>query len=294
MQILLRSWIERGVLQAVSEDSVLGKLADADGYITMNADSAEFETYLHTCNRVGKGIRFWPRMVIEKSELNEVERFELISSGLVLRESDAVSHYNLRYLESLPRRETAAGASILIISKAFKKAICFPAGSIYALSDWANEYVISARVKQLFQRAGLAGFECKPMFSLDERQIPDYFLLYIDSILPPTVRDKTVVISGIVPKYHHFSRLGYLCYDLDHIIEQLDFNRTAEPFSTNGAASIVVSRRVKECVEVNKLKGLRFRPVLSKHTPLYESYLSLWDDVFSLLGRHNIIPSWYA
>ena len=294
MQILLRSWIEKGVRQAVSEDPVLGRLADADSFITMDAESPEFETYLRICNSVGKRILFWPRMLIGKSELAEVELFELDSSGRGLRESDRICNYTQAYLQSLPLRETGGGAFIWIMAKAFKNKIEFPPNCIRALSDWANEYVIPAGVQRDFKDAGLAGFAGNPMFTLDGKEIPDYFLLYINSILPPVVRDKTVLISGLIPQKRHYSRLGYLCYDLDSIGDHVDFYRTAEPFCAWSLTSIIASKSVKSCVEANKLKGWRFRPVLNKHTPLYQTYLSLWEGVFTLLEKHAIVPLWYA
>ena len=280
--------------QAVSENPVLGKLADPDSHISMDAGSESFEEYLRICKAVGERIPFWPSMIIEKSELDQVELFELSSSGLVLRESDAVTDYNLDYLESLPLRETAADASIRLIPKAFKKNISFPPATIYALSDWSDEYILSTGVKQLFKESGLTGFEGKPIFSLEGREIPDYFLLYTDSILPPVVRDKTVLVSGLMPKRRDFRRLGYFCYDLNQIVDRVDFHRTAEPFCSHATTSMIVSRKAKECIESNKIKGVKFKPVLSKHSSLYQCHLRLWEEVFSLLEKHSTIPFWFV
>ena len=307
MKIILRSYLAKEVRQAVSEHSILGKLSPADcfasldagdnSHISMDASSDGFEAYLRICKTVGKRTPFWPSMVIDKSELDHVKLFEAQSSGLVLRESEAVSNYNINYLESLPLRETAPDALIKLVPKAFKQSVSFPSNAIYALADWSDEYVISARVKQLFEEAGLTGFAGNPIFSLNGQEIPNYFLLYTDSILPPVVRDRTVLVSGQIPKtcvFRDFRRLGYLCYDTKQIVTQGDFHRTAEPFCSHRTTLTVVSRKAKECIEANKLKGLRFKPVLGKDTALYQCHSKLWEDVFTLLEKHSISPFWFV
>ena len=307
MKIILRSYLEKEVRQAMSEHPILGKLVPADcfasldagdnRYISMDASSDGFEAYLRICKTVGKRTPFWPSMVIDKSELDHVKLFEAQSSGLVLRESDAVYSYNLNYLKSLPLRETAADASIRLMPKAFKKSVSFPSNAIYALADWSDEYVISARVKQLFEEAGLTGFAGNPIFSLNGQEIPNYFLLYTDSILPPVVRDRTVLVSGQTPKtcvLSDFRKLGYLCYDTKQIITRGDFHRSAEPFCSHRTPSTIVGRKAKECIEANKLKGVKFKPVLGKDTALYQCHSKLWEDVFTLLEKHSISPFWFV
>lgn len=280
MKIVLRTTWKKDVQVAISEDNELSTKIDPENAFYFDVDSAIFDRFL-SVTKDKSGSWFTPIMDFDKDELSEIKFFNLICRKAV-KETSADNEYNHGKVDETPLKITSEKIGIKLVKGiSFSNLKTKP--NVIAGADWMEEYIIHEFTAGLFRDAALSGFETIPIYNNKRDQFyEEYFQLYTDNIMPlatkniATIFDKRIV-DGV---YYWLRNLGCLVYDFKKNHELMDFNRTAENWSSNNMPLWIVSSRVKEIYEMNKLKGWEFNPVLEEFSDIYKSYLDKWVDLF--------------
>lgn len=139
-----------------------------------------------------------------------------------------------------------------------------------AALHWEYEFIITSRLKNIIEQEGLTGCEFWPV--IDHRKNidrDDVYQLYIAGRMPPmsietyfTIEDlrKPCILCG---RSKSIIAKGQKVYDRATLGDIKDFNRTQEWLG--GGYSVhqvpIVSKRVYDVFNKNKIRGVRFEPV---------------------------------
>jgi hypothetical protein len=173
--------------------------------------------------------------------------------------------------------ETAHGTRIHLLDRLELRNIRLKPNAIGGL-HWIDEYVIGAGVVDAFRSSRLRAFEPRPILDRKTGQPHrQHFHLYTRHVMPLADYEcARVVRGGTDSEGDEYRLFGCLVYEPERLDGAADFNRTAEPWSSNGGPLWVLCQRVRRCFAEHKLTGWQFRPVLEKGTPLHEEYFAKW------------------
>lgn len=290
MKITLRVLAREDVLAVAKRDSRLAEAFDLEA-IVFEIDSSNelFDRFLEL-TRETSGSWFNPVMSFTKQELESARLFQLDCRGKIVNEKPRDYDWNAGRLKNTDYIRTSANLKIKIIDQiALSSNIKVRPNAVGCASNWMAEFVLAAPVAHIFESAGLTGFETRPILDLRSGALhEDFFLLYSSSIMPAAVLDVTTPMSiERDPEDSSPRELGCLTYDPEDLESVLDFNRTAEDWSSNSMPLWVVTSRVRDVFLRNKLRGWAFRPVLERGSDLHQEYLEMWKD---LIERVSINP----
>ncbi|HJV17908.1 MAG TPA: hypothetical protein VJ546_11100, partial [Bacillales bacterium] len=194
-----------------------------------------------------------------KEEYNEAEYF-LFDSNSYLRsvyEDQPEKCYSLRcptckvYIEQ--------NKDLIIKKKTF--------GAKMISLSWEEELIVSPDVKNLFEESKIENLDFRPVFNNYEEINPIAYQVIATNILPSndTRTEMRQVISCDSCNFKSFvlTPEHAMYYSKDEINKFHDINRTYEFFGSGffPRPYLVVSKKVREMVLNNKVKGVTFQPI---------------------------------
>ncbi|MFY0564560.1 hypothetical protein ACN28E_11965 [Archangium lansingense] len=244
----------------------------------VDGESEAFDRILEL-TKTTSGLRLTPDCVFTAKEQSQARYFQVLSRKRV-KASMPDNLANLAHVKALTPVKTAEGLAIKRMERIELSKVVLDANTVAVLDDWAAEYLAGANVAELLKKAGLKGLELRPVYHRKTKAPHEgVFQLYTESVMPPVERNISVlgVRAAAFSEDSPVRMLGALSYALDGAPELADFNRTAEPFSSNQLPFWVVSRKVVELFQEHEVKGWVFRPVLETGTALYKDHLARWE-----------------
>lgn len=172
------------------------------------------------------------------------------------------TEYNDFYCESCNTHQYTPKGELYINKTEFR-------GKDIAVSNkFNNEIIISDKLKDLIEAAGLTGAGFYPAHHYNDRLKNEYpaWRLAVTSIMPPIDSSMPVnILEQYCPicKKHHILPLSYARYKKSETEGACDFNLSAESFGAGwyGSPKLIVSRKAYELIKGNKIKGCRFEIV---------------------------------
>jgi hypothetical protein len=234
------------------------------------------------------GIWFNPIMLFSKSEINQARYFQL-ECRKVVNESGPDYEINASRLKQMKLVNTVGHCKIKLLDQVALSKISLKPNMVGGVDQWTTEFIITSAVAKAFKNEQLSGLNLKPVYDPKTgKHYAEYFQLYTSKILPPVVRDATMLgLEELIPEEGGLRELGCLTYDFSESFPIFDFNRTSENFGSNYMPLWVVSASTRNCFLRNRLRGWSFRPVFEKGSELYNVYITKW---MSLLNRMTINP----
>jgi hypothetical protein len=273
---MLRTYLQPDMKSVLARDPVVGSSFDLEDPFWIDAESETFDRLLDL-TRNSSGLWLTPEMEFAGAELTGVEHYEIVCRK-TLKETALDYSVNIASLNATDFIATGGGERIKIMQQIALSKIDLKPNMVGGLDEWAEEYVVTDVVAGVFRKCGLSGFEARPVFNPKAREYHrNYFQLYAENVLPPAVRDVSVMeIESGLAEEKQLRQLGCLTYEPGGYEAFKDFNRTAEAWSSNDLPLWVVSKRVVQCFRQSKLKGWAFRAVLDKKSDLYAEYIDKW------------------
>lgn len=265
----------------------------------LDAASERFAQYLEV-TRNQDGTWFNPWMEFTEEELDQCDFLQPLCRGPVFAETDADYKQTRKWLDSDTTIDTIDGLNVNLLKQVCVKERKLKPNVIAGVLQWTADFILPTEIVKLFNQSQLTGFSVREVFNRKAQALfEDYHLLYSDHFMPAATR--VVFPPESIPLGERFKvefeeagisptrareldqqdkdvlRLyGCLCYESLNKKNLKDFNRTAEPWSSNNFPLWVVSRRVRDICREHKLKGWAFEPVLIKNSELYEKHNLLW------------------
>jgi hypothetical protein len=276
MRIMLRTCFEPDMKSLIARDPLAGGSFDLDAYFWIDADSKMFD-HLLALTKHTSGFWLTPEMQFDAGELSDVGYYQPVSRKTV-KQSHLDFSLTIAHLRETDFLVTGAGTRIKLLKKIALSKINLKPNMVGHLDEWAEEYIITDVVASMFRKYGLSGFDTLPVFNPKTRENHrGYFQLYAENILPPAVRDLSVIeVESKFSGGRLLRHLGCLTYKLEGGETINDFNRTAEAWGSNDLPFWVVTARVVECFRQNQFRGWAFRPVLDEGSHLYAEYIKKW------------------
>ncbi len=283
MKICLRVGCPPDARSVLKKDSVVANACDVDivSVFEIDSESEIFDRILKLTKNTD-GLGFNPIMDFTRSELSQVEYFQLECRGTIVKENDKDYALNSSRLQEVEFIKKSDWAKIKIIDRIAFHKISLKPNTIGCASDWMPEFVIPKTIGKIFKKAGLKGFSLHPILNTKNgTNYEDCFQLYTENIMPPAELNLTTPKSSGDGEPRQIGCITYNQLNEDKIS---DFNRTAEDWSGNSMPIWIVKRAVLECFKENKLRGWAFRPVLIKDTDLYNAYIIKWKSLFERIS----------
>jgi hypothetical protein len=279
MKINLYLYFGGDVQAALAADPVIaGQFKVGASAFWVDAESEAFDRILEL-TKATSGLRLTPDCIFTAKEQSQARYFQVLSRKRVTV-STADNLANLAHVKALAPVRTAEGLAIKRMERIELSKVALDANTVAVLDDWAAEYLVGANVAELLKGAGMKGLELRPVYHRRTKApLEGVFQLYTESVMPPVERNISVlgVRAAASSEDSPVRVLGALSYAFDGEPELADFNRTAEPLSSNQLAFWVVSRKVVELFQEHKVKGWAFRPVLEAGTALHADHLARWE-----------------
>lgn len=286
MRIHLRLLCQADVTAVLAQNPVMVSTLDLDSTVfELDSESEIFDQVLELTKDTS-GCWLNPVMRFTRAEMVQVRYFQLECRGRIIRETQKDYALNSARVNALPFIHTSDRTKIKLLDRIALSKISLKPNGIGCASDWMAEYILTDTVTKVFERAGFTGFSPRLVFSPQAgKNHETYFQLYTENIMPLAELDLTTPsLENEIREEGGYRQLGCLTYDFQGDEFILDFNRTAENWSNNFMPFWVVTARIKECFERNKLRGWGFRPVLEKGTGLHLTYLAKWESLFKRIA----------
>ena len=133
---------------------------------------------------------------------------------------------------------------------------------------WVYEYVITLKLKNLIEQAGLTGHEFWPLIDHKKKTpFEELYQLFIKNVMPPMSTKANIVRSPGIELCDcgktGFMLKGIPAYERESLKSIQDFNKTHEWLGgMKGTWQLpIVSKRVYDLVKENNIRGVRFEPV---------------------------------
>ncbi len=282
MKITLRILCQADAKAALASDSVVSRECDL-GEVVFELDSvSEALDRVLQLTRDCSGSWFNPVMTFTRRELDCASYLQLDCRKTV-PETEGDYELNFARLEETPFRSTGDGTRIKLLDRTSLTKVAIKPNVVAGVDEWMAEFIIGSAVARAFEEEGLTGYSLRPVWNPKTvKEHKGIFQLYSEATMPPAHLDLTTVPAdggGV-------RQLGCLVCQLDAGAQLPDFNRTAEDWSSNSMPLWVVSQRVRDCFQRNKLRGWAFRPVVAAGSELHEEYLRMWKDVFERVSAN--------
>lgn len=144
----------------------------------------------------------------------------------------------------------------------------FRGRDIAVTTKYNNEIIVSDKMKNLIEQAGLSGAEFYPAYHCNNRLKADYPLWHmaVTSEMPPIDKAMPVyIIDGYCNdcKKHHILPLSYVRYTSEELEKAMDLNLSCECFGPGwyGAPKLIISRKAYELIKQNNIRGCKFEIV---------------------------------
>ena len=276
VNIILRILFQEDAKRALLEDGTFSSEELEGVVLELDAKSERLERFLDA-TRGTTGSWFNPIIKFTRKELDSSSFFQL-EGRKTLEENERDSEWNDRHLETLDPIKTSAGMQIKLPGRiAVSKVSLLKFNMVACVGQTLAEFAVHRDVATVFEAEGLSGYTLRPLYhSKTGEAHVDALQLYSEILMPAAELDRTTLPADGGGLRH----IGCLTYRNLSQLEQADFNRTAEDWSSNSMPLWVVSARVRDCFLQNKLKGWAFRPVLEWGSKVHEEYASLWESLF--------------
>ena len=300
MKIIVRISPPRSASRKVRKH--FGDLASNDlmDIFDLDAASDRFTQYLELTQNQKEGTGFNPWMEFTEEELDQCEFLQPVCRGPVFAETDADYNQTQEWLDAASEFEAIHGVKVDLLKRVCVKDRKLKPNVIAGVLQWTPDFILPTEIVNIFKQSELKGFSVREVFNR-KAQLPfqDYHLLYSEHFMPAATR--VVIPPESISLYEQFqdefekvgisptrageldqqdkenlSLYGCLCYANLNRKNLKDFNRTAEPWASNGFPLWVVSQRVRDIYREHKLKGWIFEPVLEEGSELYEEHSTLW------------------
>jgi len=240
-------------------------------YITVYRDEEKYASLVSELEKRNIKFNEFPvKMIFSKSEMNRAEFLKMNMAGYWGYPKPEDGYLNESYDVSTMCPHCGQGirqVKPLLVGKPGK----FGNRDIAAL-NWEFEWLVTARLRDLIERAGLTGAEFWPLlYFRDRTEIKNISELKVTNILPPMspnaefeVRDKENPPRpcGHVPRTFCAHQMKYLRKDLSSF---MDFNLTNEHLGGGWfhlGRSTIVSSAVFRLFNQNKIGRVTFDPVI--------------------------------
>lgn len=133
----------------------------------------------------------------------------------------------------------------------------------YQMGNLSREYFVSERVRDLLENSGLTGFHIgQQIKDYKGREMPPYYILEIDSILPPLSESTWIEPAGLEPCGHPWTLYNRsdLQYEKEKLTNAKDFNCTQEELNNYHTHEIIVSAKARAFFKEHKIYA-RFVPL---------------------------------
>ena len=133
----------------------------------------------------------------------------------------------------------------------------------YQMGNLNREYFVSEHVRILLEESSLTGFRIGPQIKdYKGREMPPYYILEIDSVLPPLSKSTWLEYEGFESCGHPWTLYNRsdLQYEKEKLTNAKDFNCTQEELSNYHMHEIIVSAKARAFFKENKIYA-RFVPL---------------------------------
>lgn len=133
----------------------------------------------------------------------------------------------------------------------------------YQMGNLSREYFVSERVRDLLENSGLTGFHIgQQIKDYKGREMPPYYILEIDNVLPPLSQSTWIEPAGLEPCGHPWTLYNRsdLQYEKEKLANAMDFNCTQEELNNYHTREIIVSAKARAFFKENKIYA-RFVPL---------------------------------
>ena len=201
--------------------------------------------------------RYFSATFFSPKETREAPFFhmEYVPYPLELEGSNS-SKYGTKYAGGCPicgQGKKAIG-DVLVDRKFMKK---------YQIGNLSREYFVSDRVRILLEESDLTGFRIGSQIKdYKGREMAPYYVLEIDSVLPPLSKSTWLESEGLEPCGHPWTLYNRsdLRYEKEKLISAKDFNCTQEELNNYHTHDIIVSAKARAFFKENKIYA-RFVPL---------------------------------
>lgn len=133
----------------------------------------------------------------------------------------------------------------------------------YQMGILSPEYFVSDRVRILLEGSDLTGFRIgRQIKDYKGREMPPYYVLEIDSVLPPLSESTWIEPAGLEPCGHPWTLYNRsdLQYEKEKLANAKDFNCTQESLNNFHTHDLIVSAKARAFFKENKIY-VRFVPL---------------------------------
>lgn len=126
----------------------------------------------------------------------------------------------------------------------------------YQMGILSPEYFVSERVRILLEESGLTGFRIGSQIKdYKGREMPPYYVLEIDSILPSLSESTWIEPAGLEPCGHPWTLYtrSDLQYEKEKLANAKDFNCTQESLNNFHMHDLIVSAKARAFFKENKI-----------------------------------------
>ena len=126
----------------------------------------------------------------------------------------------------------------------------------YEIGFLCPEVFVSERVRNLLENSDLTGFHIgQKIKDYKGREMPPYYVLEIDSVLPPLSESTWIKPAGLEPCGHPWTLYtrSDLQYEKEKLADAKDFNCTEESLNNFHTRELIVSAKARAFFKENKI-----------------------------------------
>ena len=225
--------------------------------LPLEEGSAELNDALQFISEQGMDTGLFSRVYYTKKEIAQTRYFHFLEQCPLELEGTSAAEYGTKY-EGRCFSCDSGGIRIgdVLIDRKFVRNVRF--------GNLLPELIVSKELKELIEEAELTGITFGPMVKdFKNREIPPFYVAQIDNVLPALSESTWLIPGGSCS--HCKQETIYLQSDFQYEEEKLanakDFNLTCEYLDNWHLRSIVVSAKVRNLFNENKIRVCRFTPV---------------------------------
>ena len=205
----------------------------------------------------GMKTSLFSRVYYTKKEIAQTRYFHFLEQYPLELEGTTAAEYGTKY-EGRCFSCDSGGIRIgdVLIDRKFVRNVRF--------GNLRPELIVSKELKELIEGAELTGITFGPMIKdFKNREIPPFYVAQIDNVLPALSESTWLIPRGNCPRCKQETILlqSDLQYEEEKLANAKDFNLTCEYLNNWNLRGIVVSAKVRNLFNENKIRVCRFTPV---------------------------------
>ena len=290
MKLAILVFTSDSMLGILRRDAVVAKECDLEDGFAVNPESRVFRRALAIGAKhlapLGRGFSLRAHVEFSPAESRQAQFLEVLPRKLLKLTIEDFELF-VAELERTPLADHGAWDGIKLLRRVWMTRVRVGPMEMLRVDDAVDEYIVGERVQQIIECSGMEGAEFLPVRSpRNSTTWNGIAQLFTASVLPLALRDPSIVeVRESLTGSRWLRAVACFTYTAQGLLSARDFNRTAEPWESNGLPSWIVSRKVLDCFSAEGVKGLRFKPVLVEGTPLQQEYARVWGVVAATVAE---------